>query len=140
VHGSHIHGSNLTLIGIDFQRNRRASGCCGAAFCVQDNAIRNEVIDNYGHGRSRQSHSLRQVCAGNALIRKADQIHCGMFVKIPNILIDGKPVESGQSFTSELIVGVTSISIIATNANIIKSLNKVKSQGFDLKKYRHDQV
>ena len=50
-----------------------------------------------------------------------------MFVKIPNILVDGKPVEGGQSFTYELFVGVTSISMIAINTDIIKSFNKVKS-------------
>jgi hypothetical protein len=53
-----------------------------------------------------------------------------MFVKIPNTplgVIDGKPVEGGQSFTFALVVGVTSTSIIATKANIIKSFNKVES-------------
>lgn len=57
----------------------------------------------------------------------ADQIRCGMFVKISNSplgVMDGKPVKCGQRFTFVLNVGVTSISIIATKANIIKRFNK----------------
>jgi len=53
-----------------------------------------------------------------------------MFVKILNTplgVVDGKPVKCGQRFTFALIVGVSSISIIATKTNIIKRFNKIIS-------------
>jgi len=61
----------------------------------------NEVIDNHSNGGVCSPHLIRQICPGNAFIREADQIRCGVLVKIPNILVDRKPVGGRQRFTSE---------------------------------------
>lgn len=87
---------NPFLVGIVLQNDPWTPAGCRSTLFIQDDVIRNKLIDDHSNKGPHKPNLVSQACSGNASIREADQIHCRVFIKIPNILIEGKPVKGGQ--------------------------------------------
>ena len=96
MHRPHINCCHQALVGIDLQSDRWTSAGCGSTFGIQNDAIRNKVIDEYHDGGARESRFVGQVSTRIASISEADQVRRRVFVKMPKILIYAEPVENGQ--------------------------------------------